>query len=126
ADRAAIDLVIMSAEQDSAMSYAKKVMALLRSIDGVTEPKLSVEDGSPEVQVTLDRDKMASLGLSVDVVGGTMQTAFSGTQEDPKLKFKQGEYEYDVNLRYGNFDRKNIEDVRNVMITNSRGENIRL
>lgn len=126
ADRAAIDLVVMGAQQDSVMTYAKKVMASLKSIDGVTEPKLSVEDGNPEVRVSLDRDKMASLGLSVDIVGGTMQTAFSGTQEDSRLKFKQGEYEYDVNLRYDNFDRKNIEDVKNLMIVNSRGQNIRL
>jgi HAE1 family hydrophobic/amphiphilic exporter-1 len=126
ADRAAIDLVVMGDQQDSAMLFARKAMATLRKIEGVSEPKLSVEDGNPEVRVSLDRDKMAALGLSVDVVGGTMQTAFSGTDQDTDLKFKQGEYEYDINLRYDNFNRKKIDDVRNLKLVNNRGENVRL
>ena len=126
ADRAAIDLVVMADQQDSAMSFAKKALATLSKIEGVTEAKLSVEDGNPEVRVFLDRDKMSALGLSVDVVGGTMQTAFSGTDQDTNLKFKQDEYEYDINLRYDNFNRKSVSDVSNLMVVNRHGENVRL
>lgn len=126
ADKASIDLVVMAPNQDSAMFFAKKAMMVLSKLEGVNEAKLSVEEGNPEVRVALDRDKMSALGLTVDVVGGTMQTAFSGTDEDTKLKFKEGEFEYDINLRYDNFNRKNINDVRNLMMVNNRGENVRL
>ncbi len=126
AERASIDLVVTATEQDSAMAFVKRALLELQKIDGVSEPKLSAEDGNPEVRVSLDRDKMASLGVSMDVVGGTMQTAFSGTNQDSKLKFRQGEYEYDINLRYDNFNRKNADDVRNIMFVNNKGENIRL
>lgn len=126
AERASIDLVVTGTVQDSAMTFARKALLELQKIDGVSDSKLSAEDGNPEVRVTLDRDKMASLGVSMDVVGGTMQTAFSGTSQDGKLKFRQGEYEYDINLRYDNFNRKNADDVRNIMFVNSNGQNIRL
>ncbi len=126
ADRASIDLVVMGTSQDSAMSFAKKALAELMGIDGVSDPKLSAEDGNPEVRVALDRDKMAALGVSMDVVGGTMQTAFSGTDADGKLKFRQGEFEYDINLRYDNFNRKDANDVANIMFVNNKGQNIRL
>ena len=52
-----------------------------------------------------------------------MQTAFSG---NTKGKFRQGEYEYDINIRYGSFDRQSIEDVSNLLFTNDKGEQVRL
>jgi HAE1 family hydrophobic/amphiphilic exporter-1 len=42
----------------------KLAQAELYKIPGATEIKLSVEAGNPEINVQVDRDKMASLGLS--------------------------------------------------------------
>jgi HAE1 family hydrophobic/amphiphilic exporter-1 len=126
ADRAAVDLVVTGTNQDSAMKFAKLALNELSKVDGATSAKLSVEEGSPEVHVSVDRDKMAALGLSMDVIGGTMQTAFTGTADDGKMKFRQGEYEYDINLRYSNFNRKNADDVRNITFVNGKGQNIKL
>lgn len=126
AESASIDLVVTSTSQDSAMAFASQALDALRQISGVANAKLSVEEGNPEVHVTLDRDKMATLGITMDIVGGTMQTAFSGTDDDSRLKFRQGEYEYDINLRYDNFNRKNADDVRNIMFVNASQENVKL
>ncbi len=126
ADRAAIDLVIMGTTQESAMLFAKKAAKELEKINGATAVKLSVEEGNPEVHISVDRDKMASLYLNMEIIGGTLQTAFAGTADDSRMKFRQGEYEYDMNLRYENFNRRSAEDVRNVIFVNGRGQNIRL
>jgi HAE1 family hydrophobic/amphiphilic exporter-1 len=40
---------------------------------------------------------MAALGLSLQTVGMTMQTAYSGNTDG---KFRAGENEYDINIRY--------------------------
>jgi HAE1 family hydrophobic/amphiphilic exporter-1 len=45
---------------------------------------------------------MAALGLSLQTVGMTMQTAFSGNT-DGVLEL---ENEYDINIKYNAFDRK--------------------
>ncbi len=126
ADRAAIDLVVMGTTQDSAMKFAKMAMMELQKIDGALAVKLSVEEGNPEVHINVDRDKMAALGLDMSVVGGTLQTAFAGTADDSRMKFRQGEYEYDMNLRYDNFDRRNVDDVANMVFLNNKGQNIKL
>lgn len=126
ADRAAIDLVVMGTSQDSAMKFAKMAMSELQEVDGALAVKLSVEEGNPEVHIKIDRDKMAALGLDMSVVGGTLQTAFAGTADDSRMKFRQGEYEYDMNLRYDNFNRKNINDVANIKFLNNKGQNIKL
>jgi HAE1 family hydrophobic/amphiphilic exporter-1 len=126
AERAAIDLVVMGTDLDSAMTFAKMALGELQKIDGTSDVKLSVEEGNPEIKVEVDRDKMSALGLTLDNVGATMQTAFSGTADDPKIKFRQGDYEYDINLRYDNFNRRNMDDVANITFLNSRGEVIKL
>lgn len=123
AEQAPLALIVTGPELDSVMLFAKAAMNELKNIEGATEMKLSVEAGNPEINVQVDRDKMAALGLSLSTVGSTMQTAFSGNTNG---KFRQGEYEYDINIRYGSFNRQNIEDVSNLLFTNDKGEKIRL
>jgi len=123
AEQAPLSLIVTGPELDSVMVFAKAAMNELAKVEGATEMKLSVEAGNPEINVQVDRDKMAALGLSLSTVGATMQTAFSGNTNG---KFRQGEYEYDINIRYGSFNRKSIEDVSNLLFTNERGEQVRL
>ncbi|ASZ10241.1 efflux RND transporter permease subunit [Chitinophaga pendula] len=126
AERAPVELVVMGSDLDSVMAYSKRALALVKTIPGSSEAKLSVEEGNPEINVQVDRDKMSALGLTLDQVGGTMQTAFSGTADDAKVKFRQGDYEYDINIRFDDFNRKNIQDVSNIQFVNNKGELIRL
>ncbi|WP_143309508.1 efflux RND transporter permease subunit [Chitinophaga vietnamensis] len=126
AERAPVELVVMGSELDSVMAFARKAMDTLKTVPGASEVKLSVEEGNPEINVQVDRDKMAALGLTLDAVGGTMQTAFSGTADDSKVKFRQGDYEYDINIRFDDFNRKNIQDVSNIQFVNDKGQLIKL
>lgn len=66
---------------------------------------------------------MSVLGLDLATVGTTMQTAFSGNTD---AKFRAGEYEYDINIRYDQFNRSNIDDVRNLIFINNAGQKIKL
>jgi HAE1 family hydrophobic/amphiphilic exporter-1 len=123
AENAPLALVVTGPTLDSVIVFADKALAELGKIKGATEMKLSVETGNPEIDVQVDRDKMASLGLSLATVGTTMQTAFNGNTDG---KFRQGEYEYDINIRYGKYNRQSIEDVSNLLFVNDKGQQIRL
>src|SRR5690554_5627398 len=123
AEQAPIELIVTGSDLDSIMSYAEKALEALASVPGATGTKLSVEGGNPEVEVEVDRDKMAALGLSLQTVGATMQTAFNGNTDG---KFRQGEYEYDINIRFDDYDRRNVDDVRNLFFTNQDGQLIQL
>jgi HAE1 family hydrophobic/amphiphilic exporter-1 len=39
----------------------------LKKVPGAVDAELSTDSGNPEVQVNIDRDKMASLGLNFQV-----------------------------------------------------------
>lgn len=123
AEQAPLEMVVIGADLDSVMKYAEAALAELRKIPGTSETKLSVETGNPEIIVEVDRDKMAALGLELQAVGGTMQTAFNGNTDG---KYRQGEYEYDINIRFDNYDRKSVQDVSNLLFVNNKGEAVRL
>ncbi|MBC5837526.1 efflux RND transporter permease subunit [Flavobacterium muglaense] len=123
AEDAKLGLIVTGPNVESAMKFAKLAEAELRKIPGTTEIKLTVEDGNPEINVQVDRDKMSALGLTLQTVGMTMQTAYSGNTDG---KFRAGEYEYDINIKYNAFDRKNIADVSNLIFINNMGQQIKL
>ncbi|NGY36816.1 efflux RND transporter permease subunit [Flavobacterium sp. XN-5] len=123
AEDAPIALIVTGTSLESAMVFAKEAEAELIKIPGSTGVKLSVETGNPEINVQVDRDKMSALGLTLQTVGMTMQTAYSGNTDG---KFRAGEYEYDINIKYSSFDRKSINDVSNLIFINDKGEQIKL
>ena len=123
ADEAPIQIIASSTDLDKAMAYARVIEQEVKKTPGTVAVELSVEEGNPELKVNIDRDKMAELGLNLQIVGATMQTAYSG---NTKAKFRDGAFEYDINILLDDFDRKSLNDVAQLTFMNTRGEEIRL
>lgn len=123
AAKAAVEYVITGNDADSVMLFADQALEVMRSIPGTMQQELSVESGTPEINVSVDRDKMSSLGLTLDNVGFTMQMTYQGNNS---LKYTENNYEYDINIRADKAYREQVEDVSNLTFMNSRGEAIRL
>ena len=123
AENAPIEMVVTAPDNATAVKEATRILELLKKVPGAVDAELSTDSGNPEVQVNIDRDKMASLGLNLSSVGQTMQTAFNGNTDG---KFRAGEYEYDINIRFGDANRQSIDDVKNLMFTNPQGQQVRL
>ncbi|NAW50893.1 MMPL family transporter [Elizabethkingia argentiflava] len=123
AEQSPISLVVTGPDLKSITEFAEQAMAQLKTIRGASEVQLSSEGGNPEINVAIDRDKMALLGLNIQEVGLTMQTAFSGNTDG---KFRSGDYEYDINIRFNQMNRSNIEDVKNMNFINNKGEKVKL
>ncbi|MBK1896940.1 efflux RND transporter permease subunit [Chryseobacterium paridis] len=123
AENAPIEMVVTAPDNATAVKEATRILELLKKVPGAVDAELSTDTGNPEVQVNIDRDKMSSLGLNLQSVGQTMQTAFNGNTDG---KYRAGEYEYDINIRFGDANRQSIDDVKNLMFTNPKGEQVRL
>lgn len=123
AEQAPLMLTVIASSQEDALEYATKAAQLLEKIPGSSQVKLTSEDGNPEVVVKLDRDKMNALGLDVATVGMTMQTAYAGNTD---TKYRAGDTEYDINIRYDEIGRGTIEDIKNLKFINSKNQAITL
>ncbi|MDM1293101.1 efflux RND transporter permease subunit [Sphingobacterium sp. N143] len=123
AEQAPLKLTIIGASVEDAQQFAEKAADQLRKIPGAAGVKLTSEAGNPEINVKIDRDKMTSLGLNVSTVGMTMQTAFSGNTDN---KYRAGDNEYDINIRYSEDGRASIDNVRDLKFINNQGASISL
>ncbi len=123
ASKAAVEYVINGTNTDTLMIFAERALEIMRKIPGTMQQELSIESGTPEISVDVDRDKMSALGLTMDNVGLTMQMAFQGNNS---LKFTENNYEYDINIRADKLYRQQPVDVEELTFVNNRGEKIRL
>ena len=123
AEQSPINLTVTATDLKDALEFAKQAAKQLEKIPGASEVKLSSEDGNPEINVKVDREKMTSLGLNIASVGQTMQIAFSGNTDS---KYRAGEYEYDINIRYDEIGRASIDDVKNLKFVSATGQVVRL
>jgi HAE1 family hydrophobic/amphiphilic exporter-1 len=94
-----------------------------KNVPGLNDVSLSVENSKPEIHVSLDRDKMSMLGLSVADVGNTLQLAFAG---NTNLQYSEEGTDYDINIMLDKFDRTKIDDMGSITFVNSKGEVIEL
>jgi len=118
-----IQVVMSGPNLDTLTVWSEKVLTAMKKVPGTYEVKLSVETGNPEVDIRIDKDKMASLGISTATVGLTLQNAFSGNND---AKYRDGDNEYDINVVMDQFDRNSINDISGLSFTNNKGQSIRL
>lgn len=122
-DDAPIQVVFQSTDVDSLMAFAEEMRGQIAGIPGTNNVRLSIESGNPEVVIRIDKEKMARLGLSPEVMGATMYTSFSGNTDS---KFQHGNFEYDINVRLDAFNRQSISDVENLTFMNNSGQTVKL
>jgi HAE1 family hydrophobic/amphiphilic exporter-1 len=120
---APIQFEVQGANLDTILTASDKLGKLMRSVPSTSEVKLSMEGGSPELAIKVDRQKMADLGLSLDIVGSTMQNAYAGNDDS---KLLAGSEEYPIRVQLDQFNRQNIEDVRNLSFQNNEAEMVKL
>ena len=76
---------------------AAKVVAWMRTKpDLFTDVDTNAASRNPELQVVIDRDKAADLGVSVQAIATTLNVLVGG---EPVTKYKEGAEQYDVWLR---------------------------
>jgi HAE1 family hydrophobic/amphiphilic exporter-1 len=119
----AIQILLRGPEIEKLYKVADSVMLIMKDVQGTSDIKLSVEKSKPEMQIALNRDKMAILGLSVNDVGSTLRLAFAGNTD---MQYSEGGVDYSINLKFDRFDRKKVEDIGSLTFLNGQGKMIEL
>ncbi len=115
---APIEITLSGSRLNQVMQTANQLKSVIEEIPGVDNARLSVEAGSPEFKVIPDKDKMQRLGLNTAYVGINLRTAFTGN--DDALLTQNGT-EYPIRVVLDQFDRQNIDDIKQFNIVNPKG-----
>ncbi len=112
---APIEVKLNGPDLDSLLILSAKVQKIMAGISGCTEIAPTLEGGNPEVKIDVNRQRMADCGLTMAQVGLTLQTAFSGNTD---AKYRDGAYEYPIRVALDAFDRRSVEDIKNLSFVN--------
>jgi multidrug efflux pump subunit AcrB len=95
----------------------------MKKVPGVVDPGVSREKTNPEYAINVNREKAASLGLSVyDVAMATRGYLYGNAV----TKYREGGDEYDIYVRLRPEDRRGLEDVKSAFVTTRTGQNVAL
>ena len=92
-------------------------------LPGLVDVSDNLNTGRPEVQVDVDREQAAEYGLSTSQIAQTVRSAIQGIEADT---YRSGDDEYDITVRLQEADRKTIESLEALTVTNLRGQQIPL
>jgi len=106
-----------------AQQLAAQVEAVVKEVAGITDARVSRQEGSPERIVRIDREKATDLGLSVEAIGEALQTTIGGTYAS---YYRAGGKEYRILLRLSEQDRRDLNELLDLTVINSSGRSIAL
>ncbi|HMS34978.1 MAG TPA: efflux RND transporter permease subunit [Ignavibacteria bacterium] len=112
-----------------AQNYEKLVEVLPEFLDEANmDPRLQFVDvnlkvNKPEISLTIDREKAAELGVSVEDIGRTLQVAFGGQRMGYFLRDGK---QYQVIGQFEREFRDKPADLRSLFVKNTKGEMIQL
>ena len=102
---------------------AKKIKNILVRLPHVNDVRDDFNEGTPSVQVLVDRQKAALFGLSTDMIGFALKTAYNGLDVS---SLREGNEDYDITVQLQESDRKVVDVLHELMIPAPSGELIPL
>lgn len=106
-----------------ARRYCAQIAQELDKIKGIDDVEISRKEGKPELQIVIDREKSARLGLSLTELANTIKTFIDGKAA---TQYREGGEEYDIFVRLRPEDRSELLDLDNLFVTSKTGKQIRL
>ena len=102
---------------------AIQVRHILTQVPGISHIAMVRELGQPSLTIIPDRAKIARYGLNVSDINTLIETAMAG---GAATQVVQGEKQFDLVVRMQEPFRKDIEAIKNLLITTPDGQNLPL
>ncbi len=119
-----VEVVLRSNENYAQLSQqVDQIMTQLMQQPELINPDHDLRLNMPQLEVTVNRDKLAVLGIDVDVVGRSLETALGGRQV---TRYKEGSEQYPVIVRVGEELRRQPHDLEGLYVRAQSGAMIPL
>jgi len=118
-----LQIEVRGYDMEVAQSLAAQVKRVVENIRGVTDVRVSRLEGTPEQHLVIDRQKASDMKLSVNQIGSFIQTILSGSQAS---MFRESGHEYRILVKVKDSERLDVNDLLDLTITNSDGQQISL
>ena len=114
-----LSLEIRGHDLIDAMRIGRDAKALMETTPGITDVRISREEGRPELAIRVDRPKAALLGMTVTGIANTLRTNISGTQA---AMYRERGQEYPIIVRLREVDRERVGDINELLVSTPTGQ----
>src|SRR6185295_14342361 len=118
-----LSMIVQGPDIDQLQLYANDLLAKVKEIDGVTDADTSFEATQPELRITVDRQRAADLGVSLETLSSTMSTLVGGEEVS---KYKEGDEQFSVRLRLDEQFRNDPGAMGDIFVPASGGRMVRV
>jgi HAE1 family hydrophobic/amphiphilic exporter-1 len=114
-----VSVEIRGHDMQVASDVAKRIKDVVESVPGITDAQISRREGMPEMLVTVDRSKAASLGINASDIATTLETVVGGNRAS---QFREEGQEYDILVRLSEEQRASLGNLQNVTVLTPSGQ----
>ncbi|PAB59883.1 efflux RND transporter permease subunit [Anaeromicrobium sediminis] len=116
-----ISVEVRGDDLDSLEAVANDFKEIIANIEGTKEVFTTLEGGRPELQIEVNKEKAATLGLSVSDVSRQIRNTIQGITIS---EFKQNDEEIDIIIKNYKDEFKTLKDLEKIYITSNNGEKV--
>ncbi len=119
-----ISAVIRGPDLDELAEISKKVADRMRNYPDLVDVNPSLNLNTPELQVKVDRQRAADIGVRMTDISDAVRLFYSG--EDEITRFKEGSEQYPVTMQLLPEQRDNPDVLNRMMVPSSKLGQVRL
>ena len=110
-------IVLLGSDYDTLSATAQRIVARLRDNPNLQRPRADYEPNAPRVEVTIDRERAAALGITVQSIGDTLEATMGQARV---TTFTDRGEEYDVYVQAERNERSNVSDLNSKYVRSAR------
>ena len=112
---------VLGYDLDQSRQIARRVKEIIETIPGVTDARIYQDEGTPEATIQIDREKAASMGISVSDIAEVVRTSLGG---NPATLYREKGDEFNVLVRLRQSDRQDMSSILSLPVKTPLGRAI--
>ena len=111
-----IDYSIVGPDAKTMAKFSEALRQKVKDIPGIVDVDSTLRLDKPEVLVDIDRERAASLGVSVQEIADTLRIAVGGDDRVSRYRDPSVDDAYDVELRLVGVDRQDVDAISQLYV----------
>lgn len=104
---------------DTLGDYSEEVVKQMKATGHYTDVQTPDVKGAPELHIVPDRDAALRSGVEISEISNAIRVLIGGS---PAALYAKGGLRYDVIVQMRAADRKSVDQIRSILVRNTRGE----
>ncbi|MDR2942357.1 MAG: efflux RND transporter permease subunit [Treponema sp.] len=119
-----IEIAVSSRDYNAIMDTAGEIQnIMIRYLPEIDNPVINVDEGAPQLQIEIDRDRASSFGVSLTTIASEIRTAIDG---DAITTMSRGNRLLDVQVRLREEDRQGMPNLDSISVISKNGARVSL